>query len=201
MKSSAIFQLGGAAVLGAAILYAIANLIYFLSGQPTAPTSLGLWVAFAGDTLLLLGLGVVFARQSHQTGIAGLVGYVLLVVATLFFIGSYAVTLGVVAGLFTAEQTAQVPTYAFATAVMPWLWFTGLIVFGIATYRAGVFPKYAGALLVLLGIAFQFNGLPIVAMIFAVLSPVAWGWLGWALLMEGRREGSVQPTFSASVHQ
>ena len=186
MKSTALFQLGGAAMLIAAILYGVANVLYFASGQSTAPTSLGLWLAFAGDTLLVLGLSALYARQSQRAGILGLAGYALLVVATMFFIGNYAVTQGVVAGLFTADQTAQVPTYAFATAVMPWLWFAGLVVFGIATYRAGVFPKYAGALLVLLAVVMQFNYLPIVAPIFAVLSPVAWGWLGWSLLMEGR---------------
>lgn len=186
MKSAVILQLGGAAMLIAAVLYGVGNVMYFAAGQPTAPTTLGLWLSFAGDTLLVLGLGALYARQARRAGVLGLAGYVLLVVATMFFIGNYAVTQGVVAGLFTTEQTAQVPAYAFATAVMPWLWVAGLVLFGIATYRAGVFPKVAGALLVLLAIVMPFNGLSIVAPIFAVLSSVAWGWLGWALFTDGR---------------
>lgn len=187
MKPVVLFQLGGAAIVIAAILYGIGNLMYFLSGQSTAPTATGLWLAFVGDTLLVLGLGALYARQSARAGVVGLAGYVLLVVATMFFIGNYAVTLGVVAGLFTAQDTAQIPSYAFATTIMPWLWSAGLILFGIATYRARVLPKYTGALLVLMGVVMHFTGmLSIAAMISSVLATVAWGWLGWVLLMEGR---------------
>jgi hypothetical protein len=188
MKTSTLFQLGGIAVLVAAVLYAVGNLIYFLSGQPQAPTATGLWINFVGDSLLVLGLGALFARQSHRGGILGLVGYLLLVVATLFFVGSYAVSLGVVAGAFTNEQIAQVSTYTLVTSIMPWIWFAGLIAFGISIYRAGVFPKYAGVLLVLFAIAQQLTGyVSFIIPVFAVLSFVAWAWLGWALLM-GNRE-------------
>lgn len=189
MKTSTLFQLGGIAVLADAVLYAIANLIYFLSGQPQAPTTTGLWINFAGDTLLLLGLGALFARQSHRGGILGLAGYVLMVVATMFFIGSYAVSLGVAEGAITNEQVAQVSAYNLSSSVMPWIWFAGLIAFGISIYRAEVFPKYAGVLLILVAIlqqSIQFAGFLIP--VFAVLSPVVWAWLGWALLM-GNREG------------
>jgi len=199
MKSTTLYQLGGAAMIIAAVLYAISSVMYFATGQPAAPTALGLWLNFAGDTLLVLGLGALYARQASRAGVLGLVGYVLLVVATMFFIGNYAVTMGVAGGLFTSEQTAQVPAYAFALAVMPWLWLAGLVVFGIATYRAGVFPKYAGALLVLLAIANQFNGLAIVAVVFSVLAPVAWGWLGWALLSEGRGVARKAPVRSPAL--
>jgi len=183
MKSSSLFQLGGAAILIAAILYAIANLAYFLGGQPDAPTALGLWLSFSGDTLLLLGLGALYARQSHRAGILGLVGYVLMFVATMFFIGNYAVSLGVAAGAISNEQIAQVPAYSLSNMVTPWLWFAGLIVFGISIYRAQVFPKYAGVLLILLALVQQLTGpLAFTRPIFAILSSVAFGWLGWALL-------------------
>jgi hypothetical protein len=193
MKSSSLFQLGGIAILIAAILYAIGDLIYFLSGQPTAPTVLGLWIAFFGDTLLVLGLGALYARQSHRAGILGLVGYVLLVVATMFFIGNYAVSLGVAAGVISNEQIAQVPAYTLSSSIMPWIWFAGLIVFGISIYRAQVFPKYAGALLVLVALVQQLTGLvDFAGPIFAFLSVVAWAWLGWVLLT-GRSVVSREP--------
>lgn len=183
MKSSTIFQLGGAAILAAAVLYGIGNLIYFLTGQPNAPTATGVWINFVGDTLLVLGLGALYARQAQRAGVLGLVGYVLPVAATMFFIGSYAVTLGVTAGAFTNEQIAQVPAYSLLTPIMPWLWMVGLILLGISIYRAGVFPKYAGALLAVVAIIQQLTGVAaFIIPIFAVLSFVAWAWLGWALL-------------------
>ncbi len=185
MRTTSLFQLGGIAVLLSAILNGVINLMYFLSGQPDAPTVLGLWMAFFGDTLLVLGLGALFARQSQQGGILGLAGYVLLMLAEMFFIGSYAVSLGVAAGVISNEQIAQVSAYAVSSSIMLWIWLTGLIVFGISIYRAQVFPKYAGALLVLLALVQQLTGpLAFTRPIFAVLSFAAWAWLGWTLLRD-----------------
>ena len=194
MKTTSLFQLGGIAVLLSTILYGIGNLMYFLSGQPEAPTALGLWIGFFGDVLLVIGLGALFARQSQRGGLLGLVGYVLLVLATMFFVGSYAVSLGVAAGVISDEQIAQVPSYALSSSIVPWIWFAGLIVFGISIYRAQVFPKYAGALLVLLALVQQLTGpLAFTRPIFAILSFVAWAWLGWILLTD-KRVVSGEPT-------
>jgi hypothetical protein len=114
-----------------------------------------------------------------------LVGYVLLVLAIMFFVGSAAVDLGVAAGVVSYEQIAQVPSYALSSSIIPWIWFAGLIVFGISLYRAQVFPKYAGALLVLLALVQQLTGpLAFTRPIFAVVSFVAWAWLGWVLLKD-----------------
>jgi len=187
MKTTTLFQLGGVAVLLAAILYGIGNLMYFLSGQPEAPTVLGLWIAFFADTLLVLGLGALFARQSQRGGLLGLVGYVFLVVATMFFVGSYAVSLGVAAGVISNEQIAQDAAYTVSNSIMPWIWFAGLISFGISIYRAQVFPKYAGALLVLVAFVQQLTSfVDSLAPIFAISSVVAWAWLGWSLLSDKR---------------
>jgi hypothetical protein len=193
VKTSSLFQLGGIAVLLASILYGIGSLMYFLSGQPEAPTAPGLWIAFFGDALLVLGLGALFARQSQRGGLLGLVGYVLLVVATMLYVGSYAVSLGVAAGVISNEQVAQVPAYALSSSIMLWIWFAGLIAFGIAIYRAHVFPKYAGALLVLVAVVQQLASVVAsAAPIFAISSVVAWAWLGWSLLMD-KRAVSLQP--------
>lgn len=187
MKSTTLFHLGGIAILGATVLYAIGNLIYFLAGQPQGPMASGLWISFVGDTLLVLGLGALYARQAHRAGILGLIGYVLLIVGTMFFIGNYAVSMGVVAGIITTDQIAQVPAYSVPYSLMPWIWMAGLIVFGIAIYRAQVLPKYAGALLVLVAILQQLTGwVGFVIPVFAVLSFVVWAWLGYALLTGGR---------------
>lgn len=187
MKPSSLFQLGGIAILGAAVLYAAGNLMYVLGGQPAGPTASGVWINFIGDTLLLLGLGALYARQARRAGVLGLAGYVLMFVATVLYFGNYAVTLGVVAGAFTNEQIAQVPAYNALLPVMPWLWMAGLILFGVATYRAGVLPKYAGALLALMAVLQRLIGVaPFVLPIFMVVSFVAFAWLGWALLRGNR---------------
>jgi hypothetical protein len=182
MKTSTLFQLGGVALLLSAILAAIGNLVYFLSGRPDAPIASSLWVAIVGDTLMLLGIGALFARQSQRSGILGLIGYILMVLATLYFVGSAAVGLGMAADAITTEQIAQVPAYALADSIFPWFWTVGLIVLGISIYRAEVFPKYAGVLLVVLAFVQQFTGpLAFTRPIFAVLAVASWAWLGWEL--------------------
>ena len=182
MKTTSLFQLGGVAVLPSAVLAAIGNLMYFLSGQPDAPTTSGLWIAIFGDVLLVFGLGALFTRQVQQGGVLGFVGYVFLVLALLYFVGSEAVGLGVAAGVISTEQTVQVPAYSFSNSIFPWFWTAGLILFGISIYRAKVFPRYAGALLVLTAFVQQLAGpLAFIRPIFAVIAVASWAWLGWSL--------------------
>ena len=182
MKTTTLYQLGGIALLLSAILSAIGNLIYFLSGQPDAPTTSGLWIAIFSDAFLLFGLGALFARQAQRGGVLGLVGYVLLVLASLYFVGSEAIGLGVAAGAISNEQIAQVPAYSLSDSIFPWFWTAGLILLGISIYRAQVFPKYAGALLVLLAFVQQLTGpLAFTRPIFAMIAVASWAWLGWSL--------------------
>jgi hypothetical protein len=195
MKTTTLFQVGGIAVLLSAILTGIGNLIYFLSGQPDLPFTLDLWRGIFAGVLMVLGLGSLFARQSQQGGILGLVGYVFLVLATIYFVASDAVGLGVAAGVISNEQIAQVPSYALADSILPWLWVAGLLAFGISIYRAHLFPKYAAVLLLLVGFIQPLTGsLAFTRPIYAVCYFVAWAWLGWTLYSNaGTWEEEQQP--------
>ena len=186
MKTTTLFQLGGIAVLLSAILTSIGNLVYFLSEQPYQPTTLVIWRGIFAGALMVLGLGALFARQSQQGGILGLVGYILVVCSNIFFVASDAISLGVSAGVISDEQTAQVPSYALSISIIPWIWVAGLIAFGISIYRSQVFPKYAGALLVLMGLIQPFTGAFFMQLIYAACYFVAWAWLGWRLLTDMR---------------
>jgi hypothetical protein len=182
MKTSTLFQLGGIAVLLSAILTGIGNLIYFLSGQPDLETTPLIWRGIFAGVLMVLGLGALFARQSQRGGVLGLVGYVFLVLATLYFVASDAIALGLSAGVISNEQITQVPSYALADSILPWVWVAGLIAFGISIFRVQVFPKYAGVLLILVGLLQPLTGLlAFTRPIYAVLYFVAWAWLGWTL--------------------
>ena len=182
MITTSLFQLGGIAVLLSAILTGIGNLISFLSGQPDQQPTLLIWRGIFAGVLMVLGLGALFARQARWGGILGLIGYVLLVCSNIFFVGSDAVDLGVSAGVISDEQIAQVPSYALSSSIMSWIWVAGLITFGISIYRAKVFPKYAGVLLILVGLLQPLTGpLAFARPIYAACYFVAWAWLGWAL--------------------
>jgi hypothetical protein len=182
MKTTSVFQLGGSAVLLSAILTGIGNLIYFLSGEPDQVSAPFLWRGIFAGALMVLGLGALFARQSRRGGILGLAGYVFLVLATMYFVASDAVVLGLSAGVISEEQLAQVPSYTLADSILPWIWVAGLLAFGISVYRARVFPKYAGVLLLLVAIIQPLTGpLAFTRPIYAVCYFVAWAWLGWEL--------------------
>lgn len=182
MKTTALFQLGGMAVFLSAILTGIGRLIYFLSGQPDLETVPLIWRGIFAGALMLLGLGALFARQAQRGGALGLVGYVLIMLAQMYFVGSDAISLGVASRVISQEQILQVPSYALLDSILPWIWVTGLIAFGISIYRAQVFPKYAGVLLILLGLIQPLAGLlAFTRAIYAVCYFVAWAWLGWAL--------------------
>ena len=111
-----------------------------------------------------------------------MVGYVLIVGSNIFFIGSDVVDFGRSAGVISDEQIAQVPSYVLSSSIMPWIWVAGLIAFGISIYRAQVFPKYAGALLILVGLIQPLTGpLAFTRLIYSACYFAAWAWLGWEL--------------------
>ena len=118
MKRTSLFQIGGIAVFLSAILTGIGRLIYFLSGQPDQPITLDLWRGIFAGALMVLGLGALFARQAQRGGVLGLVGYVFLVLATIYFVASDAVGLGVAAAVISNEQIAQIPTLVKNSAVV-----------------------------------------------------------------------------------
>jgi hypothetical protein len=57
----------------------------------------------------------------------------------------------------------------------------GAIVFGYGIVRAGYYPRWAGILLLLVGVTYLISnllGFDFVFYLYAVLSTVTWGWLG-----------------------
>jgi hypothetical protein len=76
--------------------------------------------------------------------------------------------------------------------------FVGLILLGIATMRAGVFPSAAGSLLIAGDVVFaaaSFSGSAalVVEVAGAAITCAAFVWLGWALL-SGRGAPAQRPT-------
>jgi hypothetical protein len=195
MKSTSLFRIGGVAVLLSAILTGIGRLIYFLSGQPDLPFTPDMWRGIFAGSLMVLGLGALFARQSQQGGLLGLIGYVFIMSATIYFVASDAIGLGVAAGVISYEQIAQIPSYTLADSILPWVWVVGLLAFGISIYRAQVFPKYAGLLLLLVGLL-QLLAAPLAFTrpIYAVCYFVAWAWLGWDLYARAGMQKDEQQT-------
>lgn len=217
--SGLIRSTGLAAVLAGAIFAGI---------QPIHPPDVldsvttGTWaiiisLKLAMCLLFLIGIAGLYIRQVDRAGWVGLVGFLLLTVsfwlqtafvfAELFilpivaastpaFIDSY---LGVVNG-HPGEMSigALVPTYG----VVGLCYVLGGLLFGIATVRAGVLPRWPAIVLALVAIM-----TPAAALLpheiqryAAVPMGIALAWLGYALWSERRSQGPRTARGQADTH-
>jgi hypothetical protein len=157
----------------------------------------------------LLGMTGLYVRQAETSGWLGLAGYLLLslwltLIAGFTFVEVFVLPLVATAaptfvegwlGMFTSSASAM------NLGVLPALWtltgplyMLGGLLFGIATFRAGILPRWAGVLLAV-GTALA----PVAALLppeaqpkVAVPVGLALVWLGYALWSE-RRVPAAEP--------
>jgi hypothetical protein len=163
----------------------------------------------------LLGITGLYARQVEKTGWLGLAGYLLL---TVFY--AVQMCFAFAEPLILPLLTTVAPTFVesvmgmssgvggpmnlgvFATiySLLPVVYLLGLLVFGIATFRARILPRWAAGLLALSGpLAFiMVKLLPHQLERFAAVPMgIALAWLGLALFFE-RREKVSEPLVGKS---
>jgi hypothetical protein len=151
----------------------------------------------------LFGIAGLYARQVKETGWLGLFGYLLL---TIFYAVQmcYAFAeptllplLAPVAPTFVesvmgmssgAGGPMNLGAFAVIFNIMPLLYLLGLLLFGIAIFRARILPRWAAVLLASSGpIAIVMSQLPHqFARFAAVPMGIALVWLGFALFFERR---------------
>jgi hypothetical protein len=149
-----------------------------------------------GTVLLLMGLVGLYVGQSEPAGVLGLVGFLV------SFIGNTLVAGAVWQATFVVPVLAQaIPEFlsaepagrlAMGYSLSYALAGIGVILFGMATFRARVYPR-AAAVLLMIGVvpvaAWNFLPLPMPDTILGT----AVAWLG-LLLFWGRGERARQPT-------
>ena len=178
---SGISLIAGAALLGAAIVVISLKPVI---GQPLSPGASRLLLL--SSICLLLALPAMYARQAAQAGWLGFAGHALLQTGVLVLVVLAAAPLLYPAlGLVPGENLV-----VFLLGIALTL---GLLLTGIATVRAGVFPRGAGLLLLaaMAGFFFDFfvaEFLPPLAgqvgsALFGVLLALALAWMGVALWM------------------
>jgi hypothetical protein len=204
MNSSRPIRWGGpAAMLGGALyvaLFGLTVLIYGVFAEETEGTLLGAH-AFIHSldvpmfALLVLGAVGVFARQKDRLGKVGKVGfYITLAGFGLSVLGG----LTIIAVGFTVSDEATLGILDVITHPLAHLLYAvGSLVFGIATYRAGVLPR-GGALLAAVGpiwlfalfnLGFGGGQSFLIVFVPVVVTGLGWMWLGYALISE--RKGTV----------
>jgi hypothetical protein len=155
----------------------------------------------------LLGLVGLYARQVEETGWLGLAGF-LLFGAWMTLVGGMSFVEAFILPRLTTEFPAyvtgimgmfsSVPTPVDLGA-LPTLWLIqtplyilGPLLFGIATFRARVLPRWAGALLVLGTVLIPVGAVIPPAMQPKIMIPaaLAMAWMGYALFSERRAPAS-----------
>jgi hypothetical protein len=191
---------GSAAIVGGALYLAtfgMVYLIYDLFAEQAKGTFVGSH-AFIHmfDTpmfvLLLLGAVGLYLRQRSSFGLAGKVGFYLTSFG--FLLGAVGGAMIIVVGLSVGDKATMGVLDMIAHMLSHIFYALGSILFGIATFRAGIMPK-AAAILMAVGPAWLFAmfGVGLNQSFLLLLPPVmatalGWMWLGYALISEKKRE-------------
>jgi hypothetical protein len=190
---------GGLASIAAGVLLLLGHLAN-LGGDLDYGTVLGSSLVLAAHMLLVFALIAIYAVQAEQGDILNSLGMVLGVLGTTLNCAAIFVEIAGAGGL---EVRAVLTSGLTAPLVLlgGLAFLVGLILLGVAIMRAGVFPRWAGLLLIAGDIVFAagtFAGTaaPMVYLAGAALTCAAFVWLGVALL-QGL---AAQPAGAAHPH-
>jgi hypothetical protein len=190
MKTQTLFRLGGFAILLSQLLFLITNVMYYLSGQQPADT-LRAWLNIWACGIMIFGLVALYGVIAERGGIAGLIGFILLMLGYISAIATLTVRLSVTEGAVTVEQVSQVSSYAIADAILTWVWILSYVLFGFAIYQSKLYPKWIGVLMMLIGPLMLLTDFAWFVPIYNVLDVIPWIWLGWKLWTS--KEKAVEP--------
>lgn len=183
--SETVFRWSGMLLILGAVLLGIAILVISLKpviNQPITPA--GSILLLLSAILLLLSLPAMYARQANAAGWLGLAGHVLLLTGVLLLIVLAAPSL-----IYPSLQLTPVENpVLFLLGIALTL---GLLLTGVVTIRAGIFPRAAGILLLVAMAGFFFDFfiaefLPPIAgqvgsALFGILLALSFAWIGAAL--------------------
>ena len=187
MANQTLFRWGGLISIVTAALLVITTIVNFY------PLSVvGQWLFIATAVFLVFTMMALYSAQAGKSGVLGLVGFVLTIIGSVFLaIGSF-VVLARVSGI---EEAKAVVKFWSTTVVgsAPLLLGLGLILFGIATVRAHVYPRWAGMLLNIGVVLLTITGMStlllqnilivsgVLSVIALAIASVGLGWMGWVL--------------------
>ena len=186
MHSSNLVRTGGGLASAAAGILLLLGHLLDLGSDSDYGTVLGGALVLTAHVVLVFALIGLYAAQAELSGLLGSLGMVLSVVGTTLVSG---VVLVEIAGASGAEVEdvlgAGLPGALVLLGGLAFL--IGLILFGVATMRAGVFPRWAGLLLIVGDVVFgvgSFAGAAatIFELLGALITCTALVWLGLSLL-------------------
>jgi len=211
MTASTLMRLAGLSAMLAGLCFIIIGLFHQLNVPSSITTAT--WVnvhvfATALGFFGLFGMAGLYTRQVEKSGWLGLVGFILFSL-WMTLVSSFSFVEAFILPQLAAESPAFVESVlgmftsvpgTVDLGVLPMLWnisglliILGPLVFGIATFRARVLPRWAGGLLAIGAIL-----VPVGGMVPAEYQPefimiplgLAIAWMGFALISERREISS-----------
>jgi hypothetical protein len=196
MSPAKLIRWSGLISLLAGVLYALAAFLHpvgedlaAITSPKWVPAHLVYWVSVI---LMQLGLVGLYARQVEKAGWLGLAGFVLAFIGT-GFVETILLMVSTIIPLIGAEaptifDQAMTPP-AFLLPVFIGGFGLGYILFGVATMRAGVLPRWSGLLLIIGVSFFMISEAPLfdrmLSHVIATIGDVVFGlglaWAGYAL--------------------
>jgi hypothetical protein len=152
-----------------------------------ATQSLRMGLALLAMFALLLALTGLHARQVPESGKLGLVGYLVAFLGTMLVAGDWWYEAFI--GPALRERAPEILTTAPGGSILIGAALTGLtfaagwVTFGLASFRAGVFPRRAAVLMAVAGVA----GVLTLISPFQIPLALAVGWMGLWLVRSGTR--------------
>jgi hypothetical protein len=165
----------------------------------------------------LIGITGIYLRQVKQTGVLGLIGYIVLGVGYLAIFSAQVVGVFVLPVIAASNPGFVNDVFAVATSGTPigyvgplqtliqgggFAYIVGGIVFGIALFRAGVLARWAAALLSVGGVAIlaTFVLPELIQRLFAIPVSVALIGLGYSLWREQRSAKTLPSPVSSQLN-
>ncbi len=209
MSTSNLIRWAGLSAVAAGVLTIIAQILH-PANEPAAVTT-GSWAVshfmILGSAIFgLLGITGLYARQVEKAGLLGLLGFLMLFVAEALITG-FGVLEAFIMPVLAAQASQFIEAFfAFEglgslvglllAAVL--LFGVGGLLFGIATLRVGILPRWA-AIVFIIGTLLSV-GAPALSDVAGKAAGVVLGlglaWLGYALWSE-RRETTSEPAAAA----
>lgn len=152
------------------------------------PNLLGWVFSFLFFVFLVFAVIGLYAAQVEQCGWLGLVTFVLSVLGAMLMSTGNLLSIAEFSGISGAQAVETFFSTTMPVSIIgPVCLLGGLVLFGIATLRAGVLPRWAGILLsvgeVVIFIAIL--ALPPLALLLGImLFAIGLAWMGWALWSE-----------------
>jgi hypothetical protein len=213
-----LIRWSGPAAIIAGLSYVLVGVFHppnVLEAVTTTPWLVVHILAMAMSVFGMLGLAGLYARQAEKSGWVGLVGFLLLNLWLALMLGFTFVevfilpSLATIApafvagwlGMFNGTATIDLGSLPTVWTIAGPLYILGGILFGIATFRAGVLPRWAG---VLLAVGTAMGPLAVLLPLdlqpkIAIPAGLALVWLGYALWSERRAKTAAAVTVAAEL--